>query len=280
MGCEDGQRLAVLAEQVELDPVDAPQHEALRGKRVLVPYPTGRELGKAPVVLRHVLADAQIPLRPLDQAHGMVATPAGPVLDLDRREHRLAGVTPVHAAGPAIDQSGLQQGQEQPLRPAVHDRLGAHESALPVEGKAEPAQLQNHVLGAAIHPVAGRLFAGDRAKLGGQPEGVEAEGEQHVLAAPPAKARVSIPDRIAAHVPDMDVPRGERSRGLDVLARAILADRGRAKGVLLMPSGLATSLDYLGVIAGEIVVAHLTENTQAQPRRGRQARCYARPPRL
>ena len=136
------------------------------------------------------------------------------------------------------------------------------------------------MLGAALHPGAGRLFAGDRTKLGGQSKGIEAEGEQHVLAAPAAKARVSVPDRIAAHVPDVDVPGGERSRGLDVLASTILADRRRAEGVPLMPVGLATSLDYLGVIAGEIVVAHLTENTQAAPRRGRQARCYARPPRL
>src|ERR1700691_1562701 len=134
------------------------------------------------------------------------------------------------------------------MRPAVHDRLGAHESALPVEGKAESSQLQNHVLGAAIDPIAGRLFAGDRTKLCGQSKRVEAEGKQHVLAAPAAKARVSIPDRIAAHVPDVNVSGGERSRGLDVLASTILADRRCAEGVPLMPVGLATSLDYLGVI--------------------------------
>ncbi len=54
MGGEHGQRLAVPRRdlQVELDPVDAPEHEALRGERVLIPYPTRGELGEAPVVLR------------------------------------------------------------------------------------------------------------------------------------------------------------------------------------------------------------------------------------
>jgi len=122
------------------------------------------------------------------------------------------------------------------------------------------------VLSAALYPSARRLFAGDRAKLGRQTEGVEAKREQHVLAAGPAEARVRIPDRIAAYVPNMDVPRGERGRGLYVLTSPIPAYLGGAERVALLPRGLATDLDCLRVIAGEIVVAHATENTQGTRR--------------
>ena len=113
-----------------------------------------------------------------------MAAPAGAArLDLDRGERRLAVLAPVDVARAVIDQARLEQRQEQPLRPAVHDRVGAHERALPVEGEPQPLQLAGHVLRATGHPVARRLPAGDRAELGGQAEGVEAEREQHRVAA-------------------------------------------------------------------------------------------------
>ena len=65
----------------------------------------------------------------------------------------------------------------------------------------------------------GRMPAGDRAELGGQAERVEAEGEQHVLAARATEARVGVADRVAAHVADVHVARGERRGGLDVQVR-------------------------------------------------------------
>ena len=77
--------------------------------------------------------------------------------------------------------------------------------------KPSRSQLAGHVLGAARDPLARRLAAGDRAELGGQAEGVEAEGEQHVVAAGAAEARVGVADRVAAHVADVDVARGERA---------------------------------------------------------------------
>ncbi len=63
---------------------------------------------------------------------------------------------------------------------------------------------------------AGGLPVGDRPELGGQAEGVEAEREQHWLPPRALEARVGVSDRVAAHVPDVDVPGGERRRGLDV----------------------------------------------------------------
>ena len=93
--------------------------------------------------------------------------------------------------------------------------------------EAQPLELPGHVLGAAVHPVARRLAAGDRAELGGQAEGVEAEGEQDGVAARAAEARVGVADRVGADVADVDVARGERGRGLDVEVR-LLARRAGA----------------------------------------------------
>ena len=253
---------AVAAGEVDLDAVDAAEHEALAGERDLVPAPACGELVQAAVVLLHVGADAQVPLRSLDQSHGVVATPAQPVLDLDRREGRLAGVAPVDVPGPAIHQAGVEQLQEQPLRPAVHDRIGAEEGALPVEGEAESLQLGGHVLGAALDPVAGRLAARDRAELGGKAEGVEAEVEQDAIAASPAEAGVRVADRVAADVADVDVPRGERGGGLDVEVRLVvdrseIGQRRRPERVALAPGRLATGLDRIGLIARVDTVVHV-----------------------
>ncbi len=189
-------------------------------------------------------ADPQVPLRQLDQPHRPVAAPAGAAgLDLDRGERRLAVLAPVDVAGAAVDQPRLEQLQEQPLRPAVHDRVGAHERALPVEGEAEPLQLAGHVLGAAVDPLARRLAAGDRAELGGQAERVEAEREQHGVAARAPEARVGVADRVAAHVADVDVAGGERRGGLDVDVGLLVEQRRRAERVALAPGRLAARLD-------------------------------------
>ena len=242
-------RPAVAGAQLDLDAVDAPEHEALAGQRDLVPAPARRELVQAAVVLLRVRADAQVPRGALDQPHGVVTAPAQAVLDLDRRERRLARVAPVDVARAAVHQPGLQQRQEQPLRPAVHDRVGAHERALPVEREAQPLQLAGHVLGAARHPLARRHAAGDRAELRRQAEGVEAEREQHAIPARAPEARVGVSDGVAAHVADVHVARRERRRGLDVQVRLVVENGRRARGLALAPGRLAAGLDGVRVIA-------------------------------
>ena len=145
VGREHGQRGAVGGGEVELDTVDATEDEALGGERALVPDTAVGELLQAQVVLRHVGADAQVPLGALDQLDGVVAAPAEAVLDLNRGERRLAGLAPVDGSRPAVDQARLQQLQEQPLRPAIHEGVGAEERAVPVEGESEALELPGHV---------------------------------------------------------------------------------------------------------------------------------------
>ena len=180
-----------------------------------------------------------------------------PLLDLDRGERGLAGVTPVDVARAAVDQAGLEQRQEQPLRPAVHDRVGAEERALPVEGEAEALSWPVMCSAQRLTQSLGDSPRGDRAELGGQAEGVEAEREQHVVAARAAKARVGVADRVAAHVADVDVAGGERRGGLDVQVRLLVepaAASGTRRARARRPGG---GLDRVGVIARGALLAHV-----------------------
>src|SRR6202007_1426046 len=68
-------------------------------------------------------------------------------------------------------------------------------------------------------------------------------------------ARVRVADRIAAHVADVHVARGERRRGLYVQVRA-RAQRRRAEAVALAPSRLPAGLDALRVIALRVRLSH------------------------
>ena len=127
--------------------------------------------------------------------------------------------------------------------------------------------------GGAIDPLARRLAAGDRAELGGQAEGVEAEGEQDVLTTGAAVARVGVADRVAAHVSDVDVARGEGGRGLDVEVRLILVQGRRAEGGALAPVSLPTRLHGMWLIAVSAALGHTFEHSQG-PKRGSRD-CYA-----
>ena len=145
-----------------------------------------------------------------------MAAPAAPVLDLQRGKRRAAVIAPVDRGVVAVDQAGLEQGDEEPLRPAVLGLVGAVEDALVVEGEAEPLHLLEHPLAAALDPLGRRHFALDRRHLGRQAEGVEAEAEEDGVAAGAAEAGVGVADRVVADVAHVQFARGERARGLDV----------------------------------------------------------------
>ena len=87
-------------------PSTRPEHVLLGGQRHLVPDAALLELPQAGVVLGHVGADAEVPLRQPDQLHRLVTPPARPSrLDLDRGQRRLAVLAPVHGPRAAVDQA-------------------------------------------------------------------------------------------------------------------------------------------------------------------------------
>ena len=75
-----------------------------------------------------------------------------------------------------------EDAQEDPLRPAVIGRVAGHDLAPAVVGQAQPPQLPAHDRRVLPHGD-GRVLAGvDGVLLGRQPEGVEAERMQHMVA--------------------------------------------------------------------------------------------------
>jgi hypothetical protein len=267
-----GERVAVWAEdsqgaiaggEIELDPVAAAEDEALGGKGEVVP---ALELLGVAVVLLEVGRDPQEPGRAADQADLVVAAPAAAVLDLNRGEGRLAGVTPVDRGVVAVDQAGLEQGHEQPLGPAVLALVGAVEDAVVVEGEAEALHLPQHPLAALRHPLGWRLLALDSRQLGREPEGVEAEAEEHRVAAGAAEASVGVADRVVADVAHMQVAGGERARGLYVGPGLARCRARRLEVATGLPGGLPGRLDPARVIA-RLALAHLAlkANLAASP---------------
>ena len=208
------------------------------------------------VVLLEVGRDAQEPGRAADQANLVVAAPAAAVLDLERGERGLAVIAPVDGGVVAVDQPGVEQGEEEPLRPAVLALVGAVEDAAVVKGEAEAPHLGEHPLAAAADPLGGRLLALDRGELGGQAESVEAEAEEHGIAAGAAEARVGVADRVVAHVAHVEVARGERAGGLYVDAGEPIGKHRRLKCTTSRPRLLPGGLHRRGVI-GRLLARHL-----------------------
>ena len=236
------------------------------------PRSSVRELLQAAVVLLQVGADAQIPLRALDQAHGVVAAPASPaVLDLDRGEGRLAGVAPVDGARAAVDQARVEQRQEQPLRPAIHERVGAEERAVPVERVAQALAAGRSCARRSARPTRW----GTRRARSRPARRAARRRRSRTRTAPPrraraTKARIGVADRVGADVADVDVARGERRRGLDVAARAQLARSPSVDGcgerVARAPGGLPARLDRVRVIAGGASERPVAHSDRAYPR--------------
>ena len=76
----------------------------------------------------------------------------------------------------------VEHAQEDPLRPAVVGRVAGHDLAPAVVRQAQPPQLAAHDSRVLPHGDGGMLAGVDRVLLGGQPEGVEAERMQHMMA--------------------------------------------------------------------------------------------------
>ena len=174
--------------------------------------------GRRVVVLGHVGADAQVPLRQadqLDRARGIASrcprprpgsrpASSGSSRTSPRCRCRGRSGRPRAAPGTATATSGTCPGSEL-MKVRDQSKENPSRSSWP---RMCSARLLTHSLGGS--PL------GDRRQLGGQAEGVEAEREQDVVAAGPAEAGVCVPDRVAADVADVDVPGGERGRRLDV----------------------------------------------------------------
>ncbi|RPK43838.1 hypothetical protein EES40_16160 [Streptomyces sp. ADI93-02] len=115
---------------------------------------------------------------------------------------------------------GVEDLQEDPLGPPVVLRVDRRERAALVVPQAQPAQLDLHVLHVGLGGgprVRARLHG---VLLGGQAEGVEAQGVQDVVPGHPLVAGVDVGGDVAQRVTDMQAgPRGVREHVHDELLR-------------------------------------------------------------
>ena len=129
-----------------------------------------------------VSSDLEEPLAHLALLDRSPAALACPTLRLLGRQHRPARRAPVDGGVLLVRQARLEELHEDPLRPAVVGRVGGVDLVRPVEHHAQAAELTaevGDVVGDQAGGVAARL---DRVVLGVDPEGVEAERFEDVVA--------------------------------------------------------------------------------------------------
>ncbi len=158
-----------------------------------------------------VLRGAQVPLVQLALLDARAAAPAVAVraLDLLARQRPVVGA-PVDRRLGAVGEPGLEEPQEDPLVPAVVVGVAGDDLALPVERGAHRAQLAPHVVDVLQRPRARVDLVLDRGVLGRQPERVEADRQEDVLAVHAVEAGQRVGRGLDVPVPDVQVARRVR----------------------------------------------------------------------
>ena len=190
-----------LAEHWEVAALAAPVDDLLVGDDGAQPRrPVDHRLGAVgqPVVVDHPPARDVVQIRPRDTSGRL----AGARLQfgdqfLDRTGLVQRRVVP-----------GVEDPQEDPLRPAVELRVGGGDAAAGVVAEAQPAQLPQEDVDVLVRGRAGVLTGLDRALLGGQPERVEAHRVQYVVTAHAPVPRVGVGADVAQRVPDVQTRPG------------------------------------------------------------------------
>ena len=129
-----------------------------------------------------ILGNAEIPdvLRLLDDVG--VADVALTALGILVGEHYLTVRAVVDHSGIAEGQAVFKHLEEDELRPLVVVLLGGVDDAIPVEGEANTAELRGKFLDVAVRQLTGVNARLDGRVLGGQTEGVKANGKEDVVA--------------------------------------------------------------------------------------------------
>ena len=179
------------------------------------------------------------PLAVAVSAHGGVALlsalPAGIGNSLMGRPLLLLGVVP-----------GVEELQEDPLRPAEIVGIGGVDFAVPVVAEAEHLDLPAEGVDVLLRGEA-RMRAGlDGVLLGGQAEGVPAHRVQHVEAAHALVAGQDVGGGVAFGMADVQAGAAGIGEHVEDVELRLVGDVGRAEGLVLSPELLPARLDDLG----------------------------------
>ena len=125
--------------------------------------------------------DFQHPLRFLLADHRRAAPLADALDDLLVGQDALAGGAPVDGHGGLIGQAVLVELKENPLGPLVVGGVGGVHTAVPVEGVSQHVELPGEVFDVLLGDNGGVDVVLDGEVLGGQAEGVVADGQQDIV---------------------------------------------------------------------------------------------------
>jgi len=153
--------------------------------------------------------------------------------------------------------------QEHPLGPAVEVDVGGRGRAPVVVRETQPAQLTAHVRDVRLGG-GPRVRSGlDRVLLGGQAEGVVAQGVQHVATTHPLEPAVDVGRDVPQRVTDVQARAagvGEHVQDVELLSTGDLLGVGpgarrvrRPEGALAVPAVLPLLLDPSGQVSGVAV---------------------------
>ena len=246
-GGEDTQLLLVDAGNVEaegdLHALGAADPVALHGGYALRPFDAG-EVEE----LVGVVGDAEEPLLQVALRDGGMAALAGAIgEDLLVGEDGLTGGAPVGGGEGAVGEPFFEELKEEPLVPAVVFGVGAYGLAGPVEHGAHCLELAPHIVDVVVGPLMGVDALADGSVLGGEAEGVEADGEEDVEATHAAVSGGGIGGGHGVPVADVDIAGGVGEHGEEVELLAIVVG-GLVKAVGL-PLCLPLFLNFGGIVA-------------------------------
>ncbi len=151
---------------------------------------------------------------------------------------------------------GVEQLQEDPLRPAVIRGIDRRDAAARVVAEPQSTQLAAHVVDVRLGRDARMLARLHRELLGGEAERVVAHRVQHVVTGHPLEPRVHVGADVAERVPDVDAlaarvrehVEDEQLRavrdGVEAVSERPLGVRG-PEGVLGLPPVLPLRLDLV-----------------------------------
>src|SRR2546427_106777 len=188
-----------------------------------------------------VVGDPEEPLLEGALLHRRAAALAAAVDDLLVGKHSLVFGAPVHRRALPVRESGSEQLQEEPLRPLVVGGVGGRELVAPVEHPAEAPQLAPEVLDVLWDQP--RRIGADRERvvLRVDPERIEADRLEHVVALQPLEAAVDVRAGEGEHVPHVQsLGRGGGGHHEGVKRRARAVEIGLI-GVAIRVASLVTS---------------------------------------
>ena len=263
----EGAQLLLLQPQVgnveaDLHTLAASHPVALHGQDLLGPVQQAGEVQE----LVGVGGDAQEPLLHVAAGNRRIAPLAPAVHRLLVGQDRLAGRAPHDRRLVSVGQALLQELEEEPLVPPVVLRKTADDLPVPVVDGAHAAELGAHVLDISHGPGVGVYSALHRGVFGGETEGVEPHGVEHVVALHPAKPGVAVGRGHGVPVADVEVARGVGIHGqLIPLGPGIVV--GNVVNAVGLPAFLPLPVNLPGPVS---YVNHSRRHLHAYP-------CHATP---